>query len=287
MHSLIMIMKLKHRPIIGWGLGYQDWIAPKCILALRRLFLKRFYQLFDALVAYSSKGSRDYVQLGIESKRVFVAENAVSSEQAQLLYEEFSRSPNLIKDWKCSLGISEKPIVLYVGRLLPQKRVGDLIRACAQLPSSCELLIVGDGSERTHLEAIAGKEFPATKFLGYRSGRELALCFANADLFVLPGTGGLSIQEAMIYGKPVIVAAGDGSQSDLVQKGVNGLSISPGDVSGLVRAIQNCLQDPEKLRRMGHESRRIIQRHVNMRNMVRTFCHVLSSVSPPSKSETE
>ena len=41
--------------------------------------------------------------------------------------------------------------------------------------------------------------------------------FAGADLFVLPGTGGLAVQEAMSYALPVIVAKGDGTQEDLVR----------------------------------------------------------------------
>jgi glycosyltransferase involved in cell wall biosynthesis len=285
-YQAVALMRLWRRPIIGWGLGYLDWSIPDWVLTGRKFILRRFYSLFDALVAYSSKGAEDYVRLGIASDKVFVAPNAVSSEQAEEFYQELLRSPDCIAEWKHKLGLSDKPIVLYVGRLLPHKHVDDLIMTCAPLTDSCELLIVGDGPERSRLEALAQREFPNTRFLGHRTGRELAECFFGADLFVLPGTGGLAVQEAMIYGKPVIVATGDGTQSDLVREGVNGFLVSSGDVPGLRCAIQTCLQDPERLRRMGSESRRIVHQEVNMEAMVRGFITALNSVGPHSRERT-
>ena len=90
----------------------------------------------------------------------------------------------------------------------------------------------------------------------------------------------------LIYAEPVIVATGDGTQSDLVREGVNGFLVSSGDVPGLRCAIQTCLQDPERLRRMGSESRRIVHQEVNMEAMVRGFITALNSVGPHSRERT-
>ncbi len=48
-------------------------------------------------------------------------------------------------------------------------------------------------------------------------GRNLDSYFSSADLFVLPGTGGLAVQEAMSHGLPVIMGQGDGTNDDLVR----------------------------------------------------------------------
>ena len=112
-------------------------------------------------------------------------------------------------------------MILFVGRLQARKRVDALMRVCAALPENeqPELWIVGDGPERATLEALAETMYPRARFYGAVHGPDLAPLFARADLFVLPGTGGLAVQEAMSYALPVIVAEADGTQSNLVRAG--------------------------------------------------------------------
>jgi glycosyltransferase involved in cell wall biosynthesis len=109
--------------------------------------------------------------------------------------------------------------LLFVGRLQARKRIDALLRACAELGTNPRLLIVGDGPERAALESLAKEIYPSAEFVGAKHGAELKPYFEQADLFVLPGTGGLAVQEAMSYGLPVIVAKGDGTQDDLSARG--------------------------------------------------------------------
>jgi glycosyltransferase involved in cell wall biosynthesis len=102
--------------------------------------------------------------------------------------------------------------------------------------------------------------------------------FAGADLFVLPGTGGLAVQEAMAHGLPIIVARGDGTQDDLVREG-NGWQIPPGDHSALANALGEALSDPAKLRRMGEESFRIASAEINLEAMADAFVHALNTTT--------
>lgn len=99
------------------------------------------------------------------------------------------------------------------------------------------LLIVGDGPEREALESLAKEIYQSAEFIGAKHGAELKPYFEQADLFVLPGTGGLAVQEAMSYGLPVIVAKGDGTQDDLVRDG-NGWQIEPESYKALVAAMK-------------------------------------------------
>jgi glycosyltransferase involved in cell wall biosynthesis len=273
----IRLMKSWERPVIGWGLGVLDWAAPKSVLSMRKRVLRRFYTWFDGLIAYSSKGAHDYQKHGFPAENVFVAPNAVSNEEAERLFRRLDQEPWLINEWKGKLGLSDKPVVLYVGRLTPQKRVGDLIEACSKMGDTCELLIVGDGPELPMLGALANRILPKTRFLGHRTGEELALCFVAADLFVLPGPGGLAVQEAMIYGKPVIVASGDGTQADLIREGKNGFHVPSGDLFAMRRAIEICIKDRNRLCQMGRESRRIIKDGHNLDVMIHAFIKALNS----------
>ena len=87
---------------------------------------------------------------------------------------------------------------------------------------------------------------------GPSTATELEPYFAEADLFVLPGTGGLAVQEAMAHGLPVIVAKGDGTQDDLVRDG-NGWQIAPENQAALTEALREALSDMKRLRKMGEE----------------------------------
>ena len=91
-----------------------------------------------------------------------------------------------------------------------------------------------------------------------------------ADLFVLPGTGGLAVQQAMAYGLPVIVAQGDGTQDDLVRPG-NGWQVPPDDLPALQACLEAALADPARLRQMGAESYRIVRDEINVEQMVAVF----------------
>lgn len=154
-----------------------------------------------------------------------------------------------------------------------------MLRACAQLEAQPRLVIVGDGPERAALEALAREVYPSTQFIGARHGDGLKPYFAEADLFVLPGTGGLAVQEAMSHGLPVIVAQGDGTQDDLVRAG-NGWQIPPDDFDALLATLQDALSDPARLRAMGAESHRIVNEEINLEKMVETFVRALNEVSP-------
>ena len=116
-----------------------------------------------------------------------------------------------------------------------------------------------------------------SSFTGAKHGAEVKPYFAEADLFVLPGTGGLAIQEAMSYGLPVIVAKGDGTQDDLVREG-NGWQIIPEDYGALVSTMKTALSDMARLQKMGEESYRIVSEEINIQKMVDVFVDALISV---------
>jgi glycosyltransferase involved in cell wall biosynthesis len=90
-------------------------------------------------------------------------------------------------------------------------------------------------------------------------------------MFVMPWTGGLALQEAMLYGKPVAAAEADGSQKDLIRDGENGWRLPPGDEAALLRVLREALADPRQLEKMGEASRRIVRDTATMEKMVDGF----------------
>ena len=258
-------MRQRGRPVLGWGLGSPPLSGP--LSGFRQMRRLAFLRQFDGLLAYSQRGADEYAALGFPREKIFVAHNSVSPRPTRPPIRPLST-------------FQTPPSLLFVGRLQSRKRVDLLLRACAQLDPQPRLVIIGDGPERAALEALAREVYPSVLFAGAKHGDELKPYFAEADLFVLPGTGGLAVQEAMSHGLPVIVAQGDGTQDDLVRAG-NGWQIPPDDFAALLATLQDALSDPARLRAMGAESYRIVNEEINLEKMVETFVRAVNEITSP------
>ncbi len=140
---------------------------------------------------------------------------------------------------------TEGPILLYVGRIAPEKGLNVLIKAVQthnHWGSSFKLILVGDGPSREKLESMG---IDNVLFLGYKSGRELQEVYASADLFVFPSsteTFGNVILEAMCSGLPVVAARAGGVKDNVIDM-YNGMTFQPGDHLDMARAINMLLLD--------------------------------------------
>lgn len=123
------------------------------------------------------------------------------------------------------------PILLYVGRVAVEKNI-EAFLAC-DYPGT--KVVVGDGPARAALEA----KFPGALFLGKRTGRDLAGCYAGADVFVFPSrtdTFGLVMIEALACGTPVAAFPVPGPL-DIVTDAVGALSE---DLTRAIDAARYC-----------------------------------------------
>ena len=160
------------------------------------------------------------------------------------------------------------PVILYVGRLDPEKKISELIEAVAGLPSDLayRVEIIGDGIEHGRLQKLAtakGLGPDKVKFFGFISEAELVEAYGRCDIFCMPGIAELQslvTLEAMSAGKPV-VAANAMALPHLVHPGDNGWLYTPGDVAELRGHLQKLLVSPDERHRMGLESTRIVAKH--------------------------
>jgi glycogen synthase len=159
----------------------------------------------------------------------------------------------------CAAG--SRPIhCLAVARLVERKGSGELIQAFALLPRGrFELELVGEGPDRQVLQDLAERLGVAreVRFSGSLSREAVAERYRAADLFTLPSSAeafGNVFAEALASGLP-IVGSTVGGIPDLVEHGVNGLLIEPGQPIALARAIQYLAQDPELRQLMSRRNR--------------------------------
>jgi len=162
-------------------------------------------------------------------------------------------------------------VVLYVGRLEKDKGVHELLAAfaaAAATENSLRLVIVGDGTLRPRVEAVASSADSRVSYLGRLSGNDVLRAYLSADLLVLPSLfepWGLVVNEAMACGLPVIVSDRVGCARDLVRPAETGLIVSSGCVSELASAICELTGDDAARRHMGQAAERLIS-HWTLQN---------------------
>jgi len=157
--------------------------------------------------------------------------------------------------------------IVSVGRLVPKKGFDLLIRAFARLDRpGIRLRIAGDGPERAALVALAEAEGVADRvdFLGALPHSEALAVIRSGAIFALPcrtsSTGDrdgipVVLMEAMAAGKPVIAGRLE-TIAELVQDGTSGLLVPPDDVSALMEALRQLVDDPATSKAMGLAGRR-------------------------------
>ena len=179
----------------------------------------------------------------------------------------------LRKQW----GLGEQDAVVgIVSKLWEGKGHVLLIEAFREIrrrKRDAKLLVVGEGYLLKDLKNLVDQYGlnDAVVFTGFQS--EVASILATFDVAVLPslfeGMGRVLV-EAMAMEKPV-VASRVGGIPDLVEHGVNGYLVSPGDTKGLEQAICTILDDPSLARRMGNEGRKRISNQFSAATMVHSI----------------
>ncbi|GAE27504.1 glycosyltransferase [Halalkalibacter wakoensis JCM 9140] len=145
--------------------------------------------------------------------------------------------------------IKQKNILLYVGRIAPEKEIDLALRTFHSLPSSIKdethFLLVGDGPQLKMLSQYSNEQ---VTFTGFKEGDELADIYASSDLFLFPSsteTFGNVVLEAMASGLPVIGANAGGVQH-LIQHGETGFLCEPKDQESFTRLTGRLLQSGYK-----------------------------------------
>jgi glycosyltransferase involved in cell wall biosynthesis len=168
------------------------------------------------------------------------------------------------------IGGGERPLVLTPARLDEQKGHPVLLRAAAELPG-VDFVFAGDGPERAALEALAGELGIAERvhFLGYRD--DIPRLLAACDVFALPSLyegSSLAVLEAMAAERPVVSSA-IGGTDELIDDGVDGLLVRPGDTAGLASALRRLLNDAELRKTFAQRARARVERDFTPTAMTR------------------
>jgi glycosyltransferase involved in cell wall biosynthesis len=206
------------------------------------------------------KAQQDYlINLSANEKKIWIAPNAVDSDFFTLETELYRQHQEV---WKEKLNL-KGCVILFVGRLIDEKGIPELIEAFTLLSKdNVTLAIVGDGAySQKYKNYCQQKKLENIIFTGFKSQDELVKYYAAADIFVFPTRSdpwGLVLNEAMAASLPIVCSAAAGAADDLIKDGGNGFIVPVGDVFSLYKALQRLIIDENLSKQMGLQSRLII-----------------------------
>jgi glycosyltransferase involved in cell wall biosynthesis len=267
--------RLFSKPYLVWGLGSVPRKKPSRLRTLLAPFIKFLYSGASGFVCYSRHAREVYSQYG---KPTFLAPNSYLPRMDLREVEAVRRS--------IESRYRESVIRLVsIGVFKAQKRFDILLRAICKLPDlHLELHLIGDGLLRNELErqssdlGLQHRVF----FHGALYGREeKAQIFLKSHLGVMPGRGGLAIQELMSHGIPVISGVADGTERDLICNGRNGYFIddflTPDDIALRIREF--AMLAPEQKRRIAEQALETILHAGNVETMAQGFVEAVAATS--------
>ncbi len=246
-HLRVMIWSsLKGVPIVFRGdshlLGREK--PPLRVRVVLRLMFSRF-----AAFLYVGSANREYFErFGVPEKRLVFGPHSVNAD----LFDKHNAATRAEAErLRSCLGISSTTkVVLFAGKLLPQKQPVELLQEFMRLsPVDAAIVFVGSGPELEALQSIAANEAAGNVFfMPFANQSEMPARYMMADVFALPSRGlyetwGLAVNEAMLMGTPCIVSTRVGCQRDLVTQSETGWVFDAADPSDLRRALSDALRD--------------------------------------------
>lgn len=203
------------------------------------------------VVANSQATARAFAEAGGPAGRVRVVYNGIDAAPFDAV------QPEEVEALREALGLAGAPVVGVFGRLAPWKGQHVLLESLARLPRVHALLVggplFGEEAYEAELRRQADRLGLASRvhLLGFR--RDVAplmhCCDIVAHTSVAPEPFGRVIVEAMLAGRPV-VAARAGGALEIVEDGMSGLLVKPGDSGALAEALQVLLEEPQLGRRL-------------------------------------
>ncbi|OCC22530.1 glycosyl transferase family 1 [Croceicoccus estronivorus] len=219
-----------------YGLGFTE--------PLIEAIMRRFYRRCDAVVA----PSESMAQVLREERMGFDI-----SIWSRGVDREIFNPERRDTEWRQSMGIADNDVAIgFLGRLVMEKGLdvfSDTMDELRRAGVPHKVLVIGDGPARNWLE----NRLPGTAFAGFQSGRDLGRAVASMDMLFNPSvteTFGNVTLEAMACGLPVVASAATGSES-LVDDGISGRLIRPGEIHHFAQALRAYIEQPELRRNHG------------------------------------
>lgn len=279
--ALLGLRSVHKKPIILSGYGYRPQNLSNIFWKSKEYLRRYLLKSVNAIIVYTEHGREECVRAGIKPEKIFVSRNTLDTEY--LISLENTIQSEELNTLRQRFKLSDRPVLLYVGRLITVKLIDILIDTFQRLRETTlkpVLLIVGEGPEyKSLLERV--KKLENVHLLGpIYNERELARIFLVSDLLVIPGRVGLTCVHGFCYGVPIITTAHGVEQSpefEYVKHEENGYLVSEPRAELYSDIIAYLLNNPHKLNKMRINARQTAQ-SLTMTNMVSEFINAVKYV---------
>jgi len=217
-------------------------------LIRRREKLRDAIAAADSVIVASRYVAERAISNGIDAGRIGTIVNPLPDEA----YSE-------------SVELPENRVVVFVGRIVPQKGLASLVRALGHIepPRRPLLRVFGDGSDRDNVVRIARELQVELDLRGVTGAHEVRAGIDSGRLVAMPSLWaepfGIAGTEALARGRPVVAYDAGGVEAWL-RDGENGVAVRAGDERALGHAIADLLDDPQRCARMAARAREDAER---------------------------
>ncbi len=277
-----ILARIRGKRVLMWTHGYlreekgfKGWVREK------------FYRLANGLLIYGHCSRDLLLKRGFASEQIYVVYNSLNYEQQCRIREKTTREK--LKNLKKHLFVApDLPVLIYIGRLTPQKKLSMLLKAAHILKESgfgLNVIFVGDGPERYSLEQDAIRCGITNNVVFYGScydEEEIGPLIMLSDICVAPGEIGLTCMHVLAYGVPVITH----DKSDLqmpeweaIMSGVTGALFQHGDSRDLARVIKEWLERDTPREQVRANCYEIIGNYYNATYQTKTINGAVCGVS--------
>lgn len=252
---------------------------------LKRLILPLYFRGVHK-VLWSCLNNRDYLatHLGSQTHKFVRFPCAVEND----FFRAYRLDADAVAAARRDRGIPENHMVIATcSRLTKRKRTRLILDAIANMSTdNVTLLIIGDGPERSSLEARADELGVSLRVTGFVGQIKVAQLLALSDVFALLSVYDASpkaLNEAMNFPLAMIAAKGVGTARDLVRPGENGYLFETGQDDDLVRWLEAWAGDPAARRAMAARNHGILEEYT----IEEDVCNLLESINDCGPSNTD
>jgi glycosyltransferase involved in cell wall biosynthesis len=244
---VLVVESHDHDPRLAWRRAVKKAVVP-------RILRKAAGVLVTGSLVRASMVAR-----GADPRRIETFANTVDIEAFERRSNELEERRAELRD---GLGIRSGDVaVVCVARLIADKALDVLVRAAAEAGPPVVPILVGNGPERGHLEALAAELGVRVVFTGAVAWERIAETYVASDVFALVSRHepwGVVVNEAAACGLPLLLSDHVGAAHDLLRSGENGILVPPGDVKATAAALVQLAGDADLRRGFGQRSRELV-----------------------------
>jgi glycosyltransferase involved in cell wall biosynthesis len=216
----------------------------------------------DGYLCLGTKATEYIIKLGVKKEKILSSRNiGIANDKVSTLYQDGLSERDSVKKYYNLPQFN----FIYAGRFSPIKNLSILVEAFAEVTKKYDnwgLILSGDGAEKENLKSlVSSNNIERIFFLPSCEWHEVPARYALADVAILPSLFepfGFLVNEALVYGMPIIVSNRCGSAFDLIQEGENGYTFNPTKKAELVEKMCLMMNNTLAHKTMGNKGKLLV-----------------------------